>query len=261
VKNSADEDRDSTKELFDVSRGKRMLAYHKNIIKREKRLLKLQWRSSAKIAERKFYTLGGEIFSSVTHGVTALAGVAVLVICVYLAVANSLGALAIFAVSIYGATAFLCFAVSTIYHALAINTGKRVMRVLDHCSIYFLIAGTYTPFSLLGIGGVIGWLIFTVNWVLCAVGTTLTAVDREKYKRFAFVCYMTMGWIAVVAAVPIINAIGFGLTLWMLLAGGVAYTLGAIVFKMKGKYTHGIWHLFTLAGLILQCLSIINLLI
>lgn len=236
---------------------KGMKSLRKEQRKNEKRVKK----EHKDLEDRKTYTLGGEIFSSITHGFTALVGVAVLVLCIIIAVTQKLGALAVVAVSIYGATAFLGFTISTVYHALRIGGGKRVMRVLDHCSIYFIIAGTYTPFALIGIGGWVGWLIFSINWILCVVGTTLTAVDREKFKRFAFICYLVMGWLALVAVVPLVRAIGTGASFWLLIGGGIAYTAGAFVFKLKGKYVHGVWHLFTLAGLVLQFLSIMFLML
>ena len=212
------------------------------------------------LREQGIFTLGGEIFSSITHGLTALAGAAILVLCVVFAVRTEQGAIGIAAVAIFGAVAFIGFTFSTIYHALAINSGKRVMRVLDHTSIYFIIAGTYTPFALIVLApesAFVGWGIFTLNWLLCIIGATLTAVNREKYKRFAFVCYLIMGWLVLLAVVPLINAMGWGAPTWLLFSGGVAYTLGAVVYKMKGKYTHGVWHLFTMLGLILQGLSVI----
>ena len=211
--------------------------------------------------DKSIYTLGGEIFSSITHGLGALMGAVVLVVCVIVAALHGRGAIAIVSVCIFGAVAFIGFTISSVYHALGINTGKRVMRVLDYCSIYFIIAGTYTPFALIGLGGVWGWVIFGINWVLCAVGTTLTAVNREKYKKFAFICYLCMGWMVLIFIVPLVNAIGLGISFWLLLAGGIAYTLGAAVFKMKGKYIHGVWHLFTMAGLVLHFFSILYLLV
>ena len=203
------------------------------------------------------YSLGDEIFSSITHGVAALCGLVVLVVCVYVAWTRELGWIAVTAVSVFGVTAFLGFTISTVYHALGMHGGRRVMRVLDHCSIYFIIAGTYTPFALIAIGGWVGWAICGANWALCALGTTLTAVNREKFRRFAFACYLTMGWLAVVAVVPIIRALGLGASFWLLLGGGVAYTVGAFIYKKQGKYIHGVWHLFTLAGLSMHFFSIL----
>lgn len=233
----------------------------KELKKNKEKTIKLSEIESKNLSDRKIYTLGGEIFSSITHGVTALVGVAVLVLSIIIAVTQKMGALAVVAVTIYGVTAFLGFTISTVYHALRIGGGKRVMRVLDHCSIYFIIAGTYTPFALIAIGGWVGWTIFVINWILCAVGTTLTAVDRERFKKFAFICYLVMGWLAMVAVVPLVKSIGLGASFWLLVGGGLAYTVGAFIFKVKGKYVHGVWHLFTLVGLVLQFLSITYLML
>ena len=214
------------------------------------------------VRDQKIYTLGGEIFSSITHGIAAVVGVGILIICIWVAITHNLGWIAVVSVTVFGLTAFAGFTVSTIYHALGINAGKRVMRVLDHCSIYSIIPGTYTPFALIGIGGWVGWTIFGVNWALCALGATLTAVNREKFHRFAFICYLVMGWIAVIAIVPLAKALGFmSASFCLVFAGGVAYTIGAFVFKMKGKYVHGIWHLFTLAGIGTHFLSILFLML
>ena len=227
--------------------------------KEQKREIRQQ--KNQALRDSGIYTFGGELFSAITHGITALAAVAVLVISIILAVRHGDGAMDIVAVSIFGSMAFLGFLVSTIYHSLPISTGKRCLRVLDHCSIYFIIAGTYTPFSLLGIGGWVGWVIFGANWAMGLTGATLTAVNREKFKKVAFVLYLVMGWMAVIVAPILIINMGWGAPFWLLLGGGLAYTIGAVVYKMKGKYIHGIWHLFTLAGLILQFLSIMFIII
>jgi hemolysin III len=215
------------------------------------------YKKNQELREQGIYSLGGEIFSAVTHGVTALVGVAVLVLSVIFAVQSGRGALAIASVSIFGVCVMVGFTISTIYHSLAINAGKRVMRVLDHCSIYFIIAGTYTPFALLAIEGWLGWTIFGVNWALAIVGCTLSAINFKKFKTFEFICYLTMGWVGAVGLVTMVGNIGFGVSFWLLLGGGVAYTIGAILFKVKGKYIHGVWHLFTLVGLVCHFLSIV----
>ena len=228
------------------------------IARRATRRLRRYQKNQA-LRDTKIYTLGGEIFSAVTHGITAAVGVAVLVLSIIFSMEH--GTTAVVSVTIFGVCAFIGFTISTVYHSLAINTGKRVLRVLDHCSIYFIIAGTYTPFSLLAIGGWMGWTIFGINWTLCLIGCTLTAVNREKFKAFAFTCYLVMGWIGVAAVIPLVNSVGFGWSFWLLFGGGVAYTLGAFIYKKKGKYMHGVWHLFTLAGLVLQFFAILFLFI
>jgi len=212
------------------------------------------------LRDQKIYTLGGEIFSAVTHGITAFVGLCVLVLATIFAVTSGRGVVAVLAVIIFGLCALAGFTISTVYHSLAINKGKRVLRVLDHCSIYFIIAGTYTPFTLIAIEGWVGWALFGAIWTMGVVGCTLTAVNREKFKRFAFVCYLLMGWMGALAVIPLIESIGFGVEFWLLLGGGIAYTLGAVVYTRKGKYIHGIWHLFTMAGLVCHFLSIMFLL-
>jgi len=218
------------------------------------------YQKNQEIREQKLYTLGGEIFSAITHGITAAVGLAIMIMSIIFAVVGGHGLIAIVAVTVFGLCAFVGFTLSTVYHSLAINAGKRVMRILDHCAIFFIIAGTYTPFTLIGIGGWVGWTLFGVVWTMAIIGTTLTAINLKKYKTFAFISFIVMGWIGMIAVYPLINNIGFGASFWLLVGGGVAYTLGAVIFKMKGKYMHGVWHLFTLAGLVCQFLSIIFLL-
>ena len=229
-------------------------------LRKKRARLWIRKRKNQKLRDRKIYTRGGEIFSSITHGLTALAGLALLIACIVAAVLGGWDWLVILSICVFGVTSIAGFVISTVYHALAINSGKRILRILDHCSIYWIIVGTYTPFCVIALNNWIGWTILAVNWTACIVGTTLTAIDRRRFKRFAMVCYLTMGWIALLAIVPLVRAIGWGTSFWLLLGGGVAYTLGAVVFKMKGKYTHGIWHLFTMAGLVCQFLSILFLL-
>jgi len=216
-----------------------------------------KYQKNQELRDQGIFSLGGELFSAITHGFTALVGIAILVLCIIFASRTDQGAIGIAAVSIFGATAFLGFTLSTIYHALAINSGKRVMRILDHCSIYFIIAGTYTAYSLLVLGGWVGWTIFGANWALALVGATLTAIDRKKYHKLAFICYLFMGWMALFAVVPIVQIMGWSWSLWLLFSGGVVYTMGAVVFKLPGKYTHGVWHIMTMVALILQALSVL----
>ncbi|MCL2755432.1 MAG: hemolysin III family protein [Firmicutes bacterium] len=218
------------------------------------------YRKNQAIRDEKLYTLGGEIFSAITHGITALAGLAILVLSIIFAVQSGRGPTAVISVIVFGLCAFIGFTLSTVYHSLAINKGKRVMRILDHCSIYFIIAGTYTPFMLMGVQGWAGWTLLGVVWAMAAAGCTLTAVNMKKFKTLEFVTFIVMGWIGLIAAYPLISNIGWGASFWLLIGGGVAYTLGAVIFKMKGKYVHGIWHLFTLVGLVCQFLSILFLL-
>jgi len=218
------------------------------------------YKKNQAIRDQKLYTLGGEIFSAITHGITAATGLAIMIMSIIFAVSGGHSWVIVTAVAIYGFCSFVGFTLSTVYHSLAINKGKRVMRVLDHCSIFFIIAGTYTPIVLVGIGGWVGWALFGAVWGMAIVGTTLTAINLQKFKTFAFISFIVMGWTGLLAIYPLVQSIGFGASFWLLLGGGIAYTLGAVVYKMKGKYMHGVWHLFTLAGLVCHFLCIMFLL-
>ena len=197
-----------------------------------------------------------ELVNSITHGigaVLAVAGTAVAI--VWAALYGS--AAAVVSASIYGAMLILLYTMSTLYHAFTNEKVKSIFRIFDHCSIFLLIAGTYTPFTLVTLKGAFGWTIFGSIWGFTVLGVTLNAISIEKFKRFSMVCYIAMGWLIIIAIKPMAVAIGFNATL-LLVLGGVAYTIGAIFYKMKNvPYMHGVWHLFVLAGSILQYFSIL----
>lgn len=199
------------------------------------------------------YTLGEELVSSISHGLGALFGVLALVLCVLRA--NS--TLGIVAGAIYGASMSVLYTMSTLYHALKVNRAKAVFRVLDHCSIYLLIAGTYTPYTLLGLGEALGWTLLGIVWGAAILGITLSAISVERFKVFAMICYLCMGWVIIFAIRPLINTLPWNGFL-LLLAGGIFYTVGAILygFGKKARYIHSIWHFFVLAGSVLHFLSI-----
>lgn len=202
---------------------------------------------------KKFFTLGEEIFNAVTHGVGAALAIAATVL--LLIRSASIGALAVVSCAIYGASLIILYTMSTLYHALAARTAKAVMRIFDHCTIFVLIAGTYTPFCLILLGGAWGWSIFGAIWGLTALGITLNAINLEKYKVFSMVAYIAMGWCVLLVAGKVIAALGFwGTTL--LLFGGIAYTAGIGFFASKKKYFHSIWHFFVLAGSILHFFTV-----
>ena len=186
-------------------------------------------------------------------------GVAMLTLCVVRSAirANVWG---VVGSAIYGAALILLFTASSIYHGLRPGLGKKVFQVIDHCTIYFLIAGTYTPIVLCSIRRVSpawGWTIFGIVWGLCAFAATLTAIDLKKYKTLSMICYIAMGWCIVIAAKTAIRAIPAAGLVW-LLAGGVAYTVGAVLYGVgkKVKYMHSVFHLFVLAGCICQFVCI-----
>ncbi|MFI3167703.1 MAG: hemolysin III family protein [Bacillota bacterium] len=200
------------------------------------------------------YTLGEEITNAITHGIGAVLGI-VAIILLAIKVESTFELVVCVA---YGLSIITTYTISTVYHALKKCDGKRVMRVLDHCFIYLLIIGTYMPFCLItlrDIGGV---------WYLCAVvliaafGVTFTAIDVKKYRYLSMACYLIMGWCIVLAGSKILMAIPTG-GFVLLLAGGIVYTVGAVVyaFGSKMRYIHSLWHLFVLGGSICHFLSIL----
>lgn len=205
------------------------------------------------------YTKGEEIFNMVSHIVGGGLGIIALVMCVvYSAIKGDV--YGIVGSAVYGATLVLLYTSSSIYHGLKVGTAKKVMQIIDHCTIYFLIAGTYTPIMLSGVrkvSPVWAWIIFGLVWSLAALATTLTAIDLKKYSKFSMICYIGMGWCIILAVKPTIEAIKAA-GLWLLLSGGISYTVGAVLYGIgkKHKYIHSIFHLFVVLGSILQFLCI-----
>ena len=202
------------------------------------------------------YTRGEEIANAVTHGLgaaLAVAGLAVLV------VLGSLYGQAwhIVSFSIYGAGLVLVYFVSTAYHCCPPGRTRRVMRVLDHCAIYVLIAGTYTPFLLIPLRGGWGWSLFGVLWGLSAVGMVYKAVWGHRFEWLSRTLYLAMGWIAVVAVKPMLAHLPPGCLAW-LLAGGLLYTAGVLFYAWeKLLFHHAIWHGFVLGGSICHYIAVV----
>ena len=204
----------------------------------------------------RLYTTGEEIVNAITHGVGAALSVAALVWMTVLAVRSG-RAVDLASALIYGGTMVILYTMSTLYHAIANRSAKKVFQVFDHCTIYLLIAGTYTPFALSALGGMLGWTIFGAIWALAALGIVLNAVDMKKFRVFSTILYPLMGWAIVAAFKPLCAAVpAAGIRL--LVAGGVAYTLGLIFYGLKKyRYMHSVWHLFVLAGSVLHFLSVV----
>ena len=209
----------------------------------------------------KLYTKGEEIFNAVTHIAGGAFGIAVLVLGVVFASLYN-DAFAVAAMAVYGVGMITLYTASSIYHFLRQNKAKRVFRILDHCSIFLLIAGTYTPFCLITLrtAGAWGWALFGVIWFSAAVGITFNAINMHNkiVGRLSMAAYLAMGWSAVAAFVPLVQNLRLAGLLWTL-AGGIAYTAGAIFYALgrKVKYFHSVWHLFILAGSVLQFIGII----
>lgn len=203
------------------------------------------------------YSLGEEIMSAITHGIGALLSVAALVICiVFSAISGS--ALSVVSSCIYGTTLIILYTMSTLYHSLKVNNAKRVFRIIDHCSIYLLIAGTYTPFTLLALPKTIGLILFSIIWIVAILGIVLNSVDLKKFRVISFMSYLILGWIIIFAFKPLTETVAKS-GIMLLVAGGFCYTVGCIFYGAgnKIKYMHSIFHLFVLAGSILHFFSIL----
>ena len=214
------------------------------------------------LAERvlPFYTKGEEIFNMVTHIVGGAVGIAALTLCVVFA-ALAGNVFGVVACAIYGATMIVLYTMSSIYHGLKPDMlAKKVFQVIDHCSIFLLIAGTYTPIALCSLRETspwLGWGIFGVVWGCAALGIVLNAIDLDRYKKFSMICYLAMGWCIIFAIKPTAIALGLGGML-LLVGGGVLYTIGAMIYgKAKYvKFTHSVFHIFVVLASILHFLCI-----
>ena len=205
------------------------------------------------------YTKGEECMNMVTH--IAGGGLAVLgsIFCILKACrlerADLIGAV-IYCVSLIGV-----YTMSSIYHGLRTDTSKKVMQVIDHCAIYFLIAGSYTPIMITGFLPVfpkIGWGLLAMQWALAAVAVTLTAIDLKKYTVFSMTCYILMGW-GIIFFLPQTMTVMTKPGFYWLLAGGIAYTIGAVLFGLgkKLRWMHGVFHIFVILGSLFQYLAIV----
>ena len=201
-------------------------------------------------------TSGEEIAYSVTLGLGSVFGMAALIAMLYVAIAGSRSAILIVSLAVYGTSLFLLYMASTLYHALTHHTAKRVFQILDHSSIYLLIAGTYTPFCL-AIGGWQGVALVAVEWVLAITGIVFEAVWHSRPGWLTAIVYIAMGWLAIFVIGPVAAALPSA-GVWLLVAGGLAYTIGVIFYAMRNvRYMHSVWHLFVLAGSILQFLAVL----
>ena len=204
------------------------------------------------------YTRGEEIFNMVSHIVGGAFAIAALVLCLVFSndgwgVAGSI---------VFGIALIAQYCMSSVYHGLAPNMGKKVMQVLDHCTIYYLIAGTYTPVLLCGLRPQYpgwAWSMFGVVWGCAAAATVFTAIDLRKYSKLSVVCYLATGWCVVIALKPTIAAVPAAALLWIL-AGGIVYTIGAVLYGVgkKRRWMHSVFHLFCLLGTVFQFVGIIG---
>ena len=207
------------------------------------------------------YTKGEEIFNMTSHIVGASFGVVALVLCIIFSAIHG-DAYAVVSSAIYGTSMILLYTMSSIYHGInPKRTAKKVFQILDHCSIFLLIAGSYTPFCLVlfrEYNNALGWIMFGVIWGVSILGIVLNSIDIKKYKVLSMICYLALGWCVIFkidVLVKFLNPIGLAL----LVLGGVTYSIGAILYAIgkRKKYMHSVFHLFVLAGSILQFLCIL----
>lgn len=206
------------------------------------------------------YTKGEELFNTISHTAGAAFGIAALLTCLFVAVTTGDG-WSIASAAIYGASLILLYSMSSLYHGLRHEMIKKVFQVIDHCTIYLLIAGTYTPVMLCAVRIVSplwAWIIMGIVWGCAIIATVFTAIDLKRYAVFSMICYLGMGWSVVLAIKPTMEALPLPALLWILF-GGISYTLGAVLYGLgkKYRYMHSIFHMFVLIGSILQYIGII----
>lgn len=208
------------------------------------------------IKGRRDYTLGEEIANSITHGVGIGLSVAALTLLIVYGVRSGDGWRLASAI-VYGITLVLEYTASTLYHSFPQPKVKHIFKILDHAGIYMLIAGTYTPFTLVTIRESGGWIVFVLIWALAVTGISTEAFWAYRPRWLSAVVYLAMGWLVIFAIRPIVAGLAPA-GVWLLVAGGLAYTLGTVfyVFK-KVPYFHAIWHLFVLGGSICHFLAVV----
>ena len=214
-----------------------------------------------KLADRMLpvYSAGEERMNMISHIIGGGLGILALILCTVKAVVNH-NTWGVVSAIIYGVSLICLYTMSSVYHGLRPGMAKKVMQVLDHCTIYFLISGSYTPFALSAIRSVnpvLGWGIFIFEWALTALAVTLTAIDLKKYSVFSMTCYILMGWAIIPFAGTVIRTVTFTGFLLTLL-GGVAYTIGAVLYGLgkTKKWMHSIFHIFVVLGSLLQFMAI-----
>lgn len=217
--------------------------------------------NSLKNIKLPVYSKGEELCNAISHAFGIILGIVVLILSVSASITHK-DTLTTISCIIYGITMIILYSMSTIYHGMSLKheSAKKVFRVLDHCTIYLLIAGTYTPIAIGGIreeSVTLGWAVVGIQWFLCLLCLTLTAIDLKKYNIFSLICYVIMGWLLVFFWNPTVRAFtkeGFAFCL----SGGIMYTIGAVLYAIgkKKKYVHSVFHLFVLAGSLLQFLGI-----
>lgn len=206
------------------------------------------------------YSRGEEQMNTITHIVGGALGIAALTLCVVFAALRH-NVYGVVGSAVYGASLVALYTVSSVYHGLKPGMGKKVMQVIDHCTIYFLIAGTYTVIVLSAIRPrypLLGWGLFAFEWTMAAIATTLTAIDLKKYNVISMICYIGLGWAIIPfarQALEVLTLPGF----LFLLSGGIAYTIGAVLYGIgsRRKWMHSVFHIFVVLGSVLQFFAVL----
>lgn len=214
-----------------------------------------------RLADRQLpnYSVGEEFANTLTHVLGGILGIIALVLCVVKA-AHHHAAVQITAAAVYGGCMVALYTISGVYHGLRPGTAKKVMQVIDHCTIYFLIAGSYTVISLgalLPVYPSLAWGMVIFQWTLAVIAITLTAIDLKAFKAFSMTCYVGMGWAIAPFCQQILHVLGTG-GFAFLLAGGIAFTIGAVLYGLgsRHKWMHSVFHVFVVLGSLLQFFSI-----
>lgn len=209
------------------------------------------------MSEEKKQSTGEEIANSISHGITALCAIGGFVLLLIFG-AKSEKDWSLFSALFYGLSLVSLYTFSTLYHSLTHKTAKRVFNILDHCGIFLLIAGTYTPVLLISIGGVTGWVFFGIQWGMAVSGILLKVFFTGRFNIISTILYAVMGWI-IIFKIDLIKAALPAQGFWLLAAGGFAYTIGIVfyIIDTRMKFSHFIWHLFVMAGTVLHFLMMV----
>ena len=196
------------------------------------------------------YTLGEELINSISHGIGAGLAIAALVLCLV----KSKNAWSIVSTSIYGSFMIILYIISCIYHALSPKVkGKKVLRVIDHCNVFLMLAGTYMPICLSLLNGTLGWIVFSIVWTITIIAIILNSINVDKYQLASVICHLLLGWGSLIIISPLIKASSLH-AVWVLIIGGIIYTIGSILYGIGRKipYMHSVFHFFVLGGSIIH---------
>lgn len=200
------------------------------------------------------YTLAEELWNSISHGLAAIFAI----VATILMIVKANTALEYVTVSVYGTTMIILYVISCVYHALSRRlTGKKVLRVIDHCNVFLLVLGTYTPVALLGVGGALGWWLFGFVTLVSIIGITFSAINTDRFQVAEVICHLLNGWSILIGIRPLYEHMDLAGVI-LLLLGGLAYTAGAIFYGIgaKHRYVHSVFHFFCIAGTVLQWCAI-----